>query len=152
MWAVISWPFSRASSRRVVETQNGQRFVPLEIHIHMFRQVGVPVLGLIENMNYLACPCCCDTRTPIFGSGGGAQIAAELSVPLWGQVPIDPGLSEAGRAVLTADSLLTGIFEPIAQGLNGTFGSGEWGVETSTPATKNQDLPPTHLSPTPYPF
>jgi ATP-binding protein involved in chromosome partitioning len=50
------------------------------------------------------------------------KIAAELSVPLWGQVPIDPGLSAAGEKALTADFLLTGIFDSIAQGLNGTFG------------------------------
>jgi ATP-binding protein involved in chromosome partitioning len=108
----------------MVTTPHAIALADLRRSVHMFRQVGVPVLGLIENMSYLACPCC-DTRTPIFGSGGGAQIAAELSVPLWGQVPIDPGLSEAGRAVLTANSLLTGIFDPIAQGLNRTFG--EWG-------------------------
>ncbi|MEM9151141.1 MAG: Mrp/NBP35 family ATP-binding protein, partial [Cyanobacteria bacterium P01_F01_bin.3] len=56
--------------------------------IHMFRQVGVPVLGLVENMSYLICGCCGE-RTSIFGEGGGEQMAAELSVPLMGQVPID---------------------------------------------------------------
>ncbi|MEM8808449.1 MAG: Mrp/NBP35 family ATP-binding protein, partial [Cyanobacteria bacterium P01_G01_bin.38] len=57
--------------------------------IHMFRQVGVPVLGLVENMSYLICGCCGE-RTSIFGSGGGEQMAEELSIPLLGQVPIDP--------------------------------------------------------------
>ncbi|MBW4481244.1 MAG: Mrp/NBP35 family ATP-binding protein [Tildeniella torsiva UHER 1998/13D] len=105
----------------MVTTPHAIALADLRRSIHMFHQVGVPVLGLIENMSYLACPCC-DTRTPIFGSGGGTQIAAELSVPLWGQVPIDPSLSTAGEKGLDSDSLLQGIFDPIAQGLNGTFG------------------------------
>ncbi|MFQ4136974.1 P-loop NTPase [Nodosilinea sp. PGN35] len=104
----------------MVTTPHAIALADLRRSIHMFRQVGVPVLGLIENMSYLVCPCC-NARTPIFGSGGGAQIAAELSVPLWGQVPIDPGLSAAGEAVPTTASHLKAVFDPIAQGLNRTF-------------------------------
>lgn len=62
--------------------------------IHMFRRVGVPVLGVIENMSYL-----CDqngNQTPIFGSGGGQQLADELQAPLLGQVPIDPRICNGG--------------------------------------------------------
>jgi ATP-binding protein involved in chromosome partitioning len=108
----------------MVTTPHAIALADLRRSTHMFRQVGVPVLGLIENMSYLVCPCC-DTRTPIFGSGGGTQIAVELSVPLWGQVPIDPSLSAAEEKGLDSNSLLRGIFDPIAQGLKGTFGSGE---------------------------
>ncbi len=94
--------------------------------VHMFRQVGVPVLGLVENMSYLLCGHCGEP-TPIFGSGGGAQIATELSVPLWGQVPIDPRICEQGDAgvplpMKLPDAPLSQIFEQIALGLNATFG------------------------------
>ena len=65
--------------------------------VHMFRQVGVPVLGLVENMSYLLCGHCGEP-TPIFGEGGGAQIATELSVPLWGQVPVVPRICAQGEA------------------------------------------------------
>jgi ATP-binding protein involved in chromosome partitioning len=95
--------------------------------VHMFRQVGVPVLGLVENMSYLLCGHCGEP-TPIFGSGGGAQMAAELSVPLWGQVPIDPRVCAQGDAgvplpLCEPDAPLSQIFGNIAQGLNATFGA-----------------------------
>ncbi|MBE9140476.1 Mrp/NBP35 family ATP-binding protein [Nodosilinea sp. LEGE 07088] len=94
--------------------------------VHMFRQVGVPVLGLVENMSYLLCGHCGEP-TPIFGSGGGAQIASELSVPLWGQVPIDPRICNQGDAgvplpLKLPDAPLSQIFGQIALGLNTTFG------------------------------
>lgn len=94
--------------------------------VHMFRQVGVPVLGLVENMSYLLCGHCGEP-TPIFGSGGGAQIATELSVPLWGQVPIDPRICAQGDAgeplpLQAPDAPLSQIFGQIASGLNATFG------------------------------
>ncbi|MEO0853735.1 MAG: Mrp/NBP35 family ATP-binding protein, partial [Cyanobacteria bacterium J06648_11] len=64
-------------------------------NLHMFRSVGVPVLGVLENMSYLQCGHCGEP-TPIFGSGGGARLAAELSTPLLGQIPIDPRICERG--------------------------------------------------------
>src|SRR6202522_4829000 len=61
------------------------------------------VAGVIENMSYLVCPHCGE-HTELFGSGGGASVAAALSqlsgaqVPLLGQVPIDVRLREGGGA------------------------------------------------------
>ncbi|MEO1590119.1 MAG: Mrp/NBP35 family ATP-binding protein [Cyanobacteria bacterium J06632_22] len=93
--------------------------------IHMFRQVGVPVLGLIENMSFLRCGHC-DEPTPIFGSGGGQQLSTELSVPLWGKIPIDPRICEQGDAgeplpLRLPDAPLSQVFGKIADGLNVTF-------------------------------
>ena len=53
----------------------------------MFQRVDVPVLGVIENMSWLECAHC-NERTFLFGSGGGARLAAELGVPLLGQIPL----------------------------------------------------------------
>lgn len=94
--------------------------------VSMFRQVGVPVLGLIENMSYLLCGHC-GKPTPIFGQGGGEQIAAELQVPLWGKVPIDPHICESGDRgqplpLKMPDAPLSQIFAEIAIGINQTFG------------------------------
>jgi ATP-binding protein involved in chromosome partitioning len=94
--------------------------------VSMFRQVGVPVLGLIENMSYLLCGHCGEP-TPIFGQGGGQQIAAELHVPLWGHVPIDPHVCESGDRgkplpLKMPDAPLSQIFAEIAIGINQTFG------------------------------
>ena len=61
------------------------------------------IAGVIENMSYLVCPHCGE-QTEVFGSGGGATVAAALSrlggtqVPLLGQVPLDVRLREGGDA------------------------------------------------------
>jgi ATP-binding protein involved in chromosome partitioning len=61
------------------------------------------IAGVIENMSYLVCPHCGEP-TEVFGSGGGAKVAAALSrlggtpVPLLGQVPLDVRLREGGDA------------------------------------------------------
>jgi ATP-binding protein involved in chromosome partitioning len=71
----------------------------------MFLHVGVPVLGIIENMSWFECPHCGD-RTPLFGSGGGARLAAELGIPLLAQIPIAPRIvpdSDAGRPIVVGD-------------------------------------------------
>jgi len=74
------------------------------------------VVGVVENMSYLACPHCVaegkDHRLEIFGSGGGARVAETLSkrfgydVPVLGEIPIDLALREggdAGKPVVEAD-------------------------------------------------
>ena len=61
----------------------------------MFQRVGVPVLGIVENMSYFACPHC-GKPTPLFGSGGGAQLARELGLPLLGEIPLYPRVLVGG--------------------------------------------------------
>ena len=65
--------------------------------VKMFQRVGVPVLGIIENMSWLECPHC-GKPSPIFGSGGGEQLAAEVELPLLGQIPLYPPVQEGGDA------------------------------------------------------
>jgi len=71
----------------------------------MFERVGVPVLGVVENMSYFVCPHCGE-RTEIFLAGGGTRLADELGVPLLGQVPLQAqlaDLADTGRPVVAAD-------------------------------------------------
>jgi ATP-binding protein involved in chromosome partitioning len=59
------------------------------------------IVGVIENMSYMVCPHCGE-QMDVFGSGGGEKVAETLtritgtSVPLLGQVPLDPRLREGG--------------------------------------------------------
>ena len=74
------------------------------------------VVGVVENMSFLACPHCADEgiehRLEIFGAGGGARVAETLSkrfgydVPVLGEIPIDLSLREggdSGKPVVEAD-------------------------------------------------
>jgi ATP-binding protein involved in chromosome partitioning len=71
----------------------------------MFERVGVPVLGVVENMSGYTDP---ETgrRVEFFGSGGGRRLAEEIGAPLLGEVPLQPRLAQhadEGRPVLVAE-------------------------------------------------
>jgi ATP-binding protein involved in chromosome partitioning len=61
----------------------------------MFMRVGVPVLGIVENMSWFECPHC-GKPSALFGSGGGRRLADELEVPLLGEIPLYPRVLEGG--------------------------------------------------------
>ena len=61
---------------------------------YMARKVNLPLRGVIENMSWFTGDD--GTRYELFGSGGGADLAATLGVPLLGQVPLVPALREGG--------------------------------------------------------
>ena len=63
--------------------------------INFCRQVNMKILGVVENMSGLVCPHCGKT-VPMFGTGGGANMAAEMGVPFLGQIPIDGEMVVAG--------------------------------------------------------
>ncbi|MFM9226232.1 MAG: P-loop NTPase, partial [Actinomycetota bacterium] len=62
----------------------------------MAKKVNLPVRGVIENMSWFTGDD--GTRYELFGSGGGAELAAELEVPLLAQIPLVPLLREGGDA------------------------------------------------------
>jgi ATP-binding protein involved in chromosome partitioning len=64
--------------------------------LEMFRQLNVPILGVIENMSYLELPD--GTRMDIFGTGGGEQLAKDSQVPFFGNIPIDAQVRAGGDA------------------------------------------------------
>jgi ATP-binding protein involved in chromosome partitioning len=70
----------------------------------MFERVGVPVVGIVENMSYYICPHCGD-RSEVFLAGGGGRLAAEVGVPLLGQIPLQagmPALADRGEPIVVA--------------------------------------------------
>jgi ATP-binding protein involved in chromosome partitioning len=87
----------------------------------MFERVGVPVIGVIENMSGFTDP---ETgrRFELFSSGGGQRLADEISAPLLGSVPLQPqlaALADAGQPVLIAqpDSPAARSLRDIAESL-----------------------------------
>lgn len=63
--------------------------------ITMFRKVHVPILGLIENMSFFACPAC-GHEAHIFSTGGGEKKAKEMDAPFLGKIPLEEKTRTAG--------------------------------------------------------
>jgi ATP-binding protein involved in chromosome partitioning len=71
----------------------------------MFERVGVPVLGIVENMSGFVDPES-GRRFELFSSGGGQRLADELGVDLLGSIPLQPRMAEladAGHPILVAE-------------------------------------------------
>jgi ATP-binding protein involved in chromosome partitioning len=79
----------------VVTTPQGVSVSDVRKAVGMYRQLNIPVLGVVENMSHFVCGHCGE-RTEIFGRGGGQQIANDMSLPFLGQVPIDTRVREGG--------------------------------------------------------
>jgi len=62
--------------------------------LEMFRQLNVPILGIVENMSYLELPD--GSRIDVFGTGGGKQLAKDAGVPYIGGIPMDPAVRQGG--------------------------------------------------------
>ena len=59
----------------------------------MAKMMNIPVLGLVENMSWIACPDCGKKIYP-FGESRTAKVALEEGIPLLAQLPIDPALAK----------------------------------------------------------
>ncbi|MEW6196480.1 MAG: iron-sulfur cluster carrier protein ApbC [Bacteroidota bacterium] len=79
----------------VVTTPQNVSLIDVKKAIKMFQRVNVPILGIVENMSYFIAP---DTnkKYDIFGTGGGAKLANDLSIKLLGAVPINAKIREGG--------------------------------------------------------
>jgi len=87
----------------------------------MFRQLKVPILGIIENMSTFVCPHC-GAASPIFREGGARKASARLGVPYLGEIPLDPVLcqgSDRGVPILAShpDSPVAEAFRRVSRAL-----------------------------------
>ena len=64
--------------------------------LKMFQQLGVNVLGIVENMSFFIPPDLPEKSYDLFGSGGGERTSQELEIPLLGCVPLEIALREGG--------------------------------------------------------
>lgn len=73
--------------------------------LNMFRQVDVPVLGIVENMSYFQCPKCGE-RTDVFSHGGAKDEADLLQMDFLGEIPLDIKIretSDGGHPIVDAE-------------------------------------------------
>ncbi len=78
----------------IVTTPQEVSLIDARKGLEMFRQVRVPLLGIIENMSYFIGED--GKRYEIFRHGGGRKLAEEAGVPFLGEIPIDPRVAECG--------------------------------------------------------
>lgn len=89
----------------VVSTPQDLALIDARKGLSMFRKVGVPVIGIIENMSYFVCPKCGE-HSDIFGHGGAAAEAERLGVPFLGGVPLDMDIrarSDSGKPITATE-------------------------------------------------
>ncbi len=72
--------------------------------LEMFRQLDVPILGVIENMSYLTLPD--GSKMDVFGQGGGEKMAQHYGVPFLGAIPMNPSVrvgGDNGKPIIIAE-------------------------------------------------
>ena len=93
----------------IVSTPQDLALIDARRGVSMFEKVGIPILGVVENMSYFVCPNC-GTRHDVFSHGGARAEADKLGVPFLGEVPLTMAIregSDGGRPIVVTDP--TGI-------------------------------------------
>lgn len=81
------------SGALIVTTPQDIALLDAQKGVAMFEKVGVPVLGLVENMSIHVCSNCGHAE-PIFGEGGGEKLAQKYGVDVLGRLPLDRAIRE----------------------------------------------------------
>lgn len=90
----------------IVTTPQGVAVDDVRRSVGFCRELGNPILGIVENMGGYVCPKCGEL-TPLFPAGGGEALAAEQGVTFLGRIPLHPDLTsagDAGRSLYEADA------------------------------------------------
>ena len=103
----------------IVTTPQDIALIDARKGLTMFEKVGVPVLGIVENMAMHVCSQCGHVEA-IFGSGGGARMAGQYQVELIGQLPLELAIRQSmdeGRPTLVSapDSPAAALYRQIAR-------------------------------------
>ncbi len=81
----------------VVTTPQDLALIDVKKAVRMFEKVGVPILGVVENMSYFICPSC-SGRSEIFGHGGAEATCRAMGLRFLGEIPLQVELREASDA------------------------------------------------------
>ena len=87
--------------------------------LKMFEKVGVPIIGIVENMSTYICPSC-GHEEHVFGSGGGQKMCSDYGVDFLGSLPLNLSIreqSDAGCPTVVAepDGAISQVYKQIAR-------------------------------------
>jgi ATP-binding protein involved in chromosome partitioning len=89
----------------IVTTPQDIALIDARKGLKMFEKVGIPILGIVENMSAHVCSKCGHVE-PIFGAGGGERMSKDYGVELLGRLPLDINIREqadSGKPTVVAD-------------------------------------------------
>jgi len=103
----------------IVTTPQDIALIDARKGLKMFEKVGIPILGIVENMSFHICPKC-GHESHIFGSGGAEKMAKDYGTELLGQLPLDESIrsqADSGKPTVVSDpdGPLAAIYRKIAR-------------------------------------
>jgi Mrp family chromosome partitioning ATPase len=107
----------------IVTTPQEVALMDVRKEINFCKKVGIPVIGVVENMSGFVCPKC-KNESQIFAptTGGAEKMAQQMDVPFLGKIPLDPRIaksSDQGKFYMTEypDSPATHAFRHVFQAI-----------------------------------
>jgi ATP-binding protein involved in chromosome partitioning len=103
----------------IVTTPQDIALIDARKGLKMFEKVGIPILGIVENMSYHRCEKC-GHESHIFGSGGAARMGKDYGTELLGQLPLDESIqqqADSGKPTVVSDpdGEIAAIYRKIAR-------------------------------------
>jgi ATP-binding protein involved in chromosome partitioning len=103
----------------IVTTPQDIALIDARKGLKMFEKVGIPILGIVENMSYHRCEKC-GHESHIFGSGGGQKMGKDYGTELLGQLPLDESIqqqADSGKPTVVSepDGEIAAIYRKIAR-------------------------------------
>ena len=103
----------------IVTTPQDIALIDARKGLKMFEKVGIPILGIVENMSIHVCSQC-GHEERIFGAGGGERLGKDYDVELLGALPLDIAIREqadSGKPTMVSDpdGRIAGIYRQIAR-------------------------------------
>jgi ATP-binding protein involved in chromosome partitioning len=103
----------------IVTTPQDIALIDARKGLKMFEKVGIPILGVVENMSFHICPKC-GHESHIFGTGGADRMSKEYKTELLGQLPLDESIqrqADSGKPTVVSDpdGKISEIYKRIAR-------------------------------------